>query len=76
MKRAAVHGLKGAQQAIGTDERKATYEDVQTKIMDLAPFVGVMSQVRVEAGAARVHDLHMGPDGLNATQMSDVWLDA
>lgn len=67
---------KGAQQAIGTDERKATYEDVQTKLMDLAPFVGVMSQVRVEASAAKVHDLHMGPDGLNATQMNDVWLDA
>jgi peptide/nickel transport system substrate-binding protein len=67
---------KGAQQPIGTPERKATYEEVQTRIMDLAPFVGVMSQVRLEAAAARVHDLHMGPDGLNATQMSDVWLDA
>jgi peptide/nickel transport system substrate-binding protein len=67
---------KGAQQAIGTDERKATYEDVQTKLMDMAPFVGVMSQVRVEASGAKVHDLHMGPDGLNATQMNDVWLDA
>src|SRR5579859_6408529 len=67
---------QGAQQAIGSPERKATYEAVQTKIMDLVPFVGVMSQVRVEAAAARVHDLHMGPDGLNATQMNDVWLDA
>jgi peptide/nickel transport system substrate-binding protein len=67
---------KGAQQPIGTAERKATYEDAQARIMDLAPFVGVMSQVRLEAAAARVHDLHMGPDGLNATQMTDVWLDA
>jgi len=67
---------KGAQQAIGTVERKATYEEIQTRIMDLVPFVGVMSQVRLEAAAARVHDLHMGPDGLNATQMNDVWLDA
>jgi peptide/nickel transport system substrate-binding protein len=67
---------KGAQQAIGTAERKATYEEVQTRIMDLAPFVGVMSQVRVEASSARVHDLHMAPDGLNATQMNDVWIDA
>ena len=67
---------KGAQQDLGTAERKATYEEVQTKIMDLAPFVGVMSQVRIEASAAKLHDLHMGPDGLNATQMNDVWLDA
>ena len=67
---------KGAQQAIGTAERKATYEEIQTRIMDLVPFVGVMSQVRLEAAAAKVHDLHMGPDGLNATQMNDVWLDA
>jgi ABC-type transport system substrate-binding protein len=67
---------KGAQQELGTAERKATYEDVQKKIMDLAPFVGVMSQVRIEASAAKVHDLHMGPDGLNATPMNDVWLDA
>jgi peptide/nickel transport system substrate-binding protein len=67
---------KGAQQDLGTAERKATYEEVQKKIMDLAPFVGVMSQVRIEATAAKVHDLHMGPDGLNATQMNDVWLDA
>jgi peptide/nickel transport system substrate-binding protein len=66
----------GAQQAIGSAERKATYEDIQKKIMDLAPFVGVMSQVRIEASAAKVHDLHMGPDGLNATQMNDVWIDA
>ena len=67
---------KGAQQAIGTAERRATYEEVQSRIMDLVPFVGVMSQVRLEAAAAKVHDLHMGPDGLNATQMNDVWLDA
>src|SRR5216683_1215936 len=66
---------KGAQQAIGSAERKATYEEIQTRIMDLVPFVGVMSQVRLEAAAAKVHDLHMGPDGLNATQMNDVWLD-
>lgn len=67
---------KGAQQAIGTPERRATYAEVQTKLMDLAPFVGVLSQVRIEASAAKVHDLHMGADGLNATQMSDVWINA
>ena len=67
---------KGAQQAIGSAERKATYEEIQSRIMDLVPFVGVMSQVRLEAAAAKVHDLHMGPDGLNALQMNDVWLDA
>jgi peptide/nickel transport system substrate-binding protein len=67
---------KGAQQSIGTPERLATYADAQTKLMDLAPFVSVMSQVRVEASAARVHDLRMGPDGLNGMQLTDIWIDS
>ncbi len=44
--------------------------------MDLAPFVSVLTQVRVEASAKKMRDLRMGPDGLNALPMSDVWLDA
>src|SRR5258708_20242745 len=40
---------KGAQQAIGSAERKATSEEIQSRIMDLVPFVGVMSQFRLQA---------------------------
>src|SRR5438445_1391264 len=32
---------KGAQQAIGSAERKATYEEIQARLMDLEPFLGV-----------------------------------
>jgi len=66
---------KGAQQAMGSNERRQTYEDIQRKLMDLLPFVSVMTQVRVEAMSAKVHELRMGPDGLNAQPMNDVWLD-
>jgi len=44
--------------------------------MDLAPFLAVMSQVRVEGMAARVKGLRMSADGLNALPLSDVWIDA
>jgi hypothetical protein len=43
--------------------------------MDLAPFVGVMSQLRVEGMAARVKGLSMSADGLNAMPLTDVWID-
>jgi len=39
------------------------------------PFVSVLTQVRVEAMARRLHDLRMGPDGLNALPLSDAWLE-
>jgi ABC-type transport system substrate-binding protein len=67
---------KGAGQEIGTAERRKTYEDAQTRLMDLAPFVGVMSQVRVEGMSSKVHGLRMDTDGLNALPLSDVWIDA
>ena len=43
--------------------------------MEAVPFVSVMSQVRVEAVSARVNNLRMGADGLNALLLGDVWLD-
>jgi peptide/nickel transport system substrate-binding protein len=67
---------KGATQDIGTPERRKTYEDAQTRLMDLAPFVGLMSQLRVEGMAAKVKGLRMSADGLNAMPLSDVWIDA
>jgi peptide/nickel transport system substrate-binding protein len=67
---------KGAQQALNSDERRQTYEAAQRRLMELLPFVSVMSQVRVEAVAARVNDLRMGADGLNALPLGDVWLDS
>jgi len=68
--------VKGAQQTIGSDERRQTYEAVQTRLMDTLPFVSVMGQMRVEAMSARVHDLKMEPDGVNALATTDVWVDA
>jgi peptide/nickel transport system substrate-binding protein len=68
--------LTGSQQMLNSDERRQTYEAIQRRLMEILPFVSVMSQVRVEAMSARVNDLRMGPDGLNALQLTDVWLDA
>src|SRR5262249_908836 len=67
---------KGSQQAAGTDERKKTYADIQNRLMDLAPFVSIMTQNRIMATSAKVHDLKMGPTGLNALAMNDTWIDA
>ena len=66
---------KGSQQALGSAERRQTYEAAQRRLMDVLPFVSVMTQVRVQGMAARVHDLRMGPHGLNALPMTDTWLD-
>jgi ABC-type transport system substrate-binding protein len=66
---------KGAQQQTGTPERKKTYEDAQRRLMDILPFVSVLSQVRVEAMSAKLHDLKMGPEGLNALPLTDPWID-
>jgi len=66
---------RGAQQLLNSTERRQTYEAAQRRLMDLLPFVSVMSQVRVEAVSARLNGLRMGADGLNALPMGDVWLD-
>jgi peptide/nickel transport system substrate-binding protein len=66
---------KGQSQELGTQERKQTYLDAQKKIMELLPFVGVMSQVRVEAMSAKVHEFKPGPDGLTGLALNDTWLD-
>lgn len=66
--------VQGSQQAIGSPERLQTYEQVQQKLMNLLPFLSVMSQVRVEGMSNKVHGLKMGPDGLNAFGLSDVWI--
>jgi peptide/nickel transport system substrate-binding protein len=67
--------VKGSEQAVGSAERRQTYEAAQRRLMDLLPFVSVMTQVRVEGMAAKVHDLRMGPHGLNALPMTDTWVD-
>jgi len=67
--------VKGSRQAAGTADRRKTYEDAQRRLMELLPFVSIMSQVRVEAMSAKLHDLKMGPEGLNALPLTDVWLD-
>ena len=67
--------VKGQGQELNTAERRKTYEDAQRKIMEILPYVGVMSQVRVEAMSTRVHGFKPGPDGLTATAMNDVWLE-
>jgi hypothetical protein len=44
--------------------------------MELLPFVSILSQVRLEAMSQKVHDVRMGPHGLNAMPMTDTWLEA
>ena len=68
--------VKGQTQELNTPERKQTYLDAQKKVMEILPFVGVMSQVRVEAMSTKVHDFKPGPDGLTGTPMNDGWVDA
>src|SRR5438445_620591 len=67
--------VKGQSQDLSTPERKQTYVDAQKRVMEILPFVGVMSQVRVEAMSTKVHDFKPGPDGLTGTAMNDVWLE-
>ena len=67
---------KGQGQELGTAERRQTYIDAQKKIMDILPFVGVMSQIRVEAMSAKVHDFKPGPDGLTGLPLNDTWIES
>jgi peptide/nickel transport system substrate-binding protein len=66
----------GAGQMMGSSERRKTYETVQRRLMDLLPFVSVMSQHRLQAMSARVHNFTMRPDALNASPIGDVYLDS
>ena len=67
--------IKGQGQELGTADRKKTYEDAQRKVMEILPYVGVMSQVRVEAMSTKVHGFKPGPDGLTGAPLNDVWVD-
>ena len=67
--------VKGQGQELGTAERRQTYVDAQKRVMEILPFVGVMSQVRVEAMSTKVHDFKPGPDGLTGTAMNDSWME-
>src|SRR5205809_32536 len=67
--------VKGQSQDLNTPERKQTYVDAQKRVMEILPFVGVMSQVRVEAMSTKVHDFKPGPDGLTGTAMNDAWVE-
>lgn len=67
--------VKGQGQELGTADRRKTYEDAQKLIMDHVPFVGVFSQVRITAMAAKVKGFKPGPDGFTAFALNDVWLD-
>ncbi len=67
--------VKGQGQELGTADRKKTYEDAQRKVMEILPYVGVMSQVRVEAMSTKVHGFKPGPDGLTGAPLNDVWVD-
>ena len=67
--------VKGQGQELGTADRKKTYEDAQRRVMEILPYVGVMSQVRVEAMSTKVHGFKPGPDGLTGAPLNDVWVD-
>jgi peptide/nickel transport system substrate-binding protein len=66
----------GAAQAMGSAERRATYEAVQRRLMELLPFVSIMTQHRLQAMSSRVQGFAMRPDALNAWPLGDVWLEA
>jgi peptide/nickel transport system substrate-binding protein len=68
--------VKGQSQELGTAERRKTYEDAQRRVMEILPYVGVMSQVRVEAMSTKVHGFRAGPDGLTGAALNDVWVEA
>jgi peptide/nickel transport system substrate-binding protein len=68
--------VKGQSQELNTPERRQTYVDAQKRIMEILPFVGVMSQIRVEAMSVKVHDFRPGPDGLTGAPLNDVWVEA
>ncbi len=68
--------VKGQGQDLNTPERKQTYLEAQKKVMEILPFVGVMSQVRVEAMSAKVHGFQPAPDGLTGMPLNDVWIEA
>ncbi len=57
---------RGANQPMGNSERRQTYETIQRRLMDLLPFVSLMSQRRLQAMSSRVHGFAMRPDALNA----------
>jgi len=63
-----------AAKEIGSADRRKGYEDAQRRIMELVPFVGVMTQVRVEAMAAKVGGFRLGPDGSTALPLADTQL--
>ncbi len=65
---------KGAAMELGTAERRKVYEDAQRRVMEILPFVGVLSQVRVTGMSAKVHGFASSPDGLTAQPLHDVWL--
>ena len=67
--------VKGQAQELNTPERRQTYLDAQKKVMEILPFVGVMSQIRVEAMSVKVHDFKPGPDGLTGLPLNDLWVD-
>ena len=68
--------VKGQGQELNTPERKQTYLEAQKKVMEILPFVGVMSQIRVEAMSAKVHGFQPAPDGLTGMPLNDVWIEA
>lgn len=67
---------KGRGQQLGAAERRRTYEDAQRRIMELMPFVGVLSQVRIQAMSSKVHGYKPGPDGLTGQPLLDVWIES
>ncbi|MGH2377591.1 MAG: ABC transporter substrate-binding protein [Candidatus Limnocylindria bacterium] len=66
----------GRGQELGTEERRKTYEDAQRRVMELMPFVGILSQVRLQAMSAEVHGYKPGPDGLTGQPLLDVWIES
>jgi peptide/nickel transport system substrate-binding protein len=67
---------KGSLLPLGSEQRKQVYADIQNRLMELLPFVSVLSQIRIEGMASSVRGLQMGPDGLNAVPLLDLSIEA
>jgi nickel transport system substrate-binding protein len=67
---------KASPTEVGSAARKQLYEDAQRLIMDLIPFVSVISQIRVTAMSVKVHGLAPDPDGLTLLPIADTWVEA
>ena len=68
--------VKGQNAPLESAARRQIYADIQRRFMDLAVMLPMITLVRTEATASRVHGLLMEPTGLVPAPHLDLWLDS